>query len=231
VKLNGSNVWYPVSMREKETGALDGVFPELAGRILEELGVSIEVGRQMPWNRLLTLLETGEFDMLAGAYLTNARLEKFGVSQAVMTEDVAVVVRKGLTTRPGSLEDLVGLRGVAPFGATFDEVFEGFAADRLSIDRQPFEDFSTNMRLLMDGKADYLVIARREGEMMVSELGAADLVEVLPWPATVNTLHFLFSRASPCITLLERFNQVLKGQLESGGVDRLIGEIESVSSR
>ena len=222
VRLNGSSVWYPVSMRQQATDSLQGVFPDLADHIFRALDVSLEVGPDMPWNRLLTLLERGAFDVLAGAYLTDPRLETYGVSRAVMTEEVGIFIRKELKTRPEALDDLIGLRGVVPFGASFGEDFDRFAADHLTIDRQPVDQPDMYMRLLMENKADYLVIARQDGAMMISEAGAGDEVEELPWPAAVNTLHFLFSRASPCIAMLDSFDTELEASKTSGTIEALI---------
>eukprot|EP00903_Cladosiphon_okamuranus_P001397 g1395.t1 len=209
-------------MRQETQDVLGGVFPDLAGDIFQSLNTPVEVGPDMPWNRLLTLLESGAFDVLAGAYLSKPRQEKFGVSQAVMTEEVGVFVRKALPERPKTLQDLIGLRGIVPFGASFGEEFDSFAADNLTIDRQPVDEPITYMRLLVEDKADYLVIARQDGAMMISEANASDHVEELPWPAAVNTLHFLFSRATPCISLLERFNAVLEARKKSGALEALI---------
>ncbi|MHA7773342.1 substrate-binding periplasmic protein [Roseibium sp. M-1] len=222
VNLNGSGVWYPVSMRKDGPEGLKGIFPDLGQEIFGTLDVPVTVGPELPWKRLLTLLEFGQIDVLAGAYLTSERTRKFGVSRPVMLEEVGVFVRTDLTSRPEKLEDLVGLRGVAAFGASFGEEFEIFAAERLSIDRQPSDDYRTDMRLLMEKKADYLVIPRQDGEMMIEDLDAADLVEALPWPATINTLHYLFSRTSPCLELLERFDAELQRRLEGGELDGLV---------
>jgi len=226
VKLNGSGVWFPVSMREGADGALNGVFPDLGREILSSLNVSVEDGPDLPWRRVLVLLENGQIDVLAGAYKTEERSEKYGVSGPVMQEEVGIFIRKSLESRPKSLEDLIGLRGIAPFGASFGEDFEDFAAQNLSIDRQPFDDFRTYMRLLMEDKADYLVIARQDGVKMIDEADARDLVEALPWPAAVNTLHFLFSKATPCIALLEPFNEALKKRIEAGALKGLLGRYQ-----
>lgn len=222
VKLNGSSVWYPVSMREQADGSLKGVFPDLATEVFTALGVPLMVGPELPWKRLLTLLEHGQIDILAGAYLTDERLAKYGVSQPVMQEEVGVIIRSNLGVRPQSLKDLAGLRGVAPFGASFGEEFENFATSHLSIDRQPFEDFKTNILLVAEEKADYLIIARQEGERMIKEARVEGKVEVLPWVASVNTLHFMFSRATPCIKMLEAFDEELLRRRETGRLDELI---------
>ena len=224
VNLNGSSVWYPVSMRQKADGGLSGVFPDLAKDVFSTLNVPLITGPDLPWKRLLTLLEHGQIDVLAGAYLTDERQVKFGVSHPVMKEDVGVFIRSSLDFRPTSLEDLAGLRGVAPFGSSFGEELESYAATALSIDRQPFDDVKTYMYLLVEEKADYLIIARQEGEMMIREAGVEGKVEVLPWPAAVNTLHFLFSRATPCIKLLKTFDEELQRRRESGQLNGLIAD-------
>lgn len=222
IRLNGSSVWFPVSMRETGADRLAGVFPDLARDILKSLDVPLREGPDLPWKRVFVLLENGQIDVLAGAYKTAERLEKYGVSLPVMQEEVGIFVRKSLGRRPQSLDELIGLRGVAPFGASFGEEFETFAQEHLAIDRQPFDDFGTYMRLLMDDKADYLVLARQDGDMLITETGAEDLVEALPWPAAVNTLHFLFSRATPCIGLLEAFDAELQRRIGSGTLQDLI---------
>jgi len=221
VQLNGSGVWYPVSLR-KEDARLQGIFPDLGQEIFDSLEVPVTIGPELPWKRLLTLLEFGQIDVLAGAYLTDERTDKFGVSHPVMQEEVGVFVRSDLARKPEELDDLVGLRGVAPFGTSFGEEFETFAADKLSIDRQPFDDHLTNMRLLKEKKADYFVIARQDGERMILETQAEGLVERLPWPASVNTLHYLFSKKSPCLEMLDRFNEELQRRLDGGALDGLI---------
>lgn len=222
VNLNGSGVWYPVSMREGAAGTLNGVFPDLGREILTTLNVTVTDGPDLPWKRAFVLLENGQIDVLAGAYRTREREEKYAISRPVMEEEVGVFVRKSLAHRPQSLDDLVGLRGVAPFGASYGQEFEDFAAQRLTIDRQPYDDFRTYMRLLMEDKADYLVIARQDGVKMIGETGAQDLVEAMPWPASVNTLHFLFSRASPCVALLQPFNEALEKRIHDGVLQDLI---------
>ncbi|GAB4535091.1 MAG: transporter substrate-binding domain-containing protein [Roseibium sp.] len=229
--LNGSGLWHPISMRENGDGRLKGVFPELAEQIFGTLEVPLNIGPSLPWKRLQTLLENGEIDVLAGAYLTKERRQKFGVSLPVMKEDVAVFIRSSLPSRPEKLEDLVGLQGVAPFGASYGEQFDTFAASSLAIDRQPFDDLDTLMWLLVEDKADYLVIARQEGERMLENISDDGLVEMLPWPAAVNTLHFMFSKQSACISLLEAFDAELKRVLATGKVDDLIEDYGAAAGR
>jgi polar amino acid transport system substrate-binding protein len=231
VRLNGSGLWYPVSLRNDEGGTLRGIFPDLAEEVFQNLGVALDTGSDLPWKRLLTLLENGQIDVLAGAYLTGEREEKFGVSLPVMREDVAVFIRSSLPSRPQSLEDLVGLQGVAPFGASFGEEFEAFAASKLMIDRQPFDELDTLMWLLIENKADYLVMARQDGESMIEDTSAHGKVEMLPWRAAVNTLHFMFSRQTPCIALLEPFNEGLQRQLNAGRLEELVEDYARAAGR
>jgi ABC-type amino acid transport substrate-binding protein len=209
-------------MRNEGAGALRGIFPDLGREIFESLDVPVAIGPELPWKRLLTLLEFGQIDVLAGAYLTRERAEKFGVSRPVMQEEVRVFARTDLPVKPEGLDDLVGLRGVAPFGASFGEEFDTFAAEKLSIDRQPTDDFLTNMRLVKERKADFLILPRQDGERMIGEAKAEGLVEMLPWPAAVNTLHYLFSKTTPCLELLERFDEELQRKLDAGALDVLI---------
>ncbi len=232
VRVNGSSVWYPVSLRKGGVGELRGVFPDVAREIFKRLNVPVEIGGSLPWKRLQVLLENGKLDVLAGAYLTPAREQIYDVSSPVMKEQAAVFIRKSLPGRPGSLEGLVGLRGLAPFGASFGEKFDEFAAEKLTIQRQSFDDFAMNMQLLADEKADYLIETIREGKRMIAELEAGDLVEILPWPASDNTLHFMFSRSSPCARLFGEFNRELDRLIVSGELQTLINaSIEALNGK
>lgn len=227
VTLNGSSVWHPVSLRTENEATLRGIFPDIAREIFGELEIPTENGPDVPWKRVFVLLENGDTDVLTGAYRTRERFEKFGASLPVMTEEVAVFVRPNLASEPQSLEDLIGLTGLAPFGANFGEELDEFAARHLTIERQPFEVFATNMRLLNEEKVDYLIIARQEGERLAKYLGVEDSVRAMPWPAATNTLHFFFSRSSPCIDFLDAFNNVLKTQISSGALDKIVGGYQS----
>ncbi|MBO6506881.1 MAG: transporter substrate-binding domain-containing protein [Roseibium sp.] len=227
VKLNGSGLWHPVSLRAAEGEPLRGIFPDLAREIFKELNIETEFGSDVPWKRSFVLLDNGSIDILTGAYRTRERFEKYGASIPVMTEEVAVFVRPDLETQPQSLEDLKDLMGLAPFGANFGEEFDEYAEKHLKIERQPFEAFATNMRLLNEGKVDYLIIARQEGERLTRYLGVEDSLKPLSWPAAVNTLHFLFSRSSPCIDLVDAFNEVLSTQISTGALDKIIQAYQS----
>jgi polar amino acid transport system substrate-binding protein len=230
VTMNGSSTWFPISLRLEEGSDLGGIFPDLAKKIFGQMNVGSEFGTSVPWKRAFVLLDNGQIDVLTGAYRTRDRLEKFGASLPVMEEEVAVFVRSNLEIKPKNLDDLVGLSGLAPFGANFGEEFDEYAAGNLTIERQPFEVFATNMRLLQEEKVDYLIIARQEGERLFSKLEAGDRVEALPWSAAVNTVHFFFSKSSPCIHLLEEFNDVLSSQIRSGALDNLIRDYQSEGS-
>ncbi|WP_428673177.1 substrate-binding periplasmic protein [Roseibium sp.] len=222
VKLNGSSVWYPISLREAGSEILRGVFPDVAREIFKRLNVPVDVGDRQPWSRLQVLLENGKLDVLAGAYLTPERERLYDISSPVMKEQAVVFVRKDMPAKPQSLEDLVGLRGLAPFGASFGKKFDEYAEEKLTIQRQSFDDFAMNMRLLSEDKADYLIETVREGRRMIEELEADDVIEVLPWPASDNTLHFMFSKSSPCVSLFNDFNQELNKLIQSGELEAMV---------
>ncbi|MBN9669917.1 transporter substrate-binding domain-containing protein [Labrenzia aggregata] len=209
-------------MRADETGRLEGVLPDLGKRIFKAFDISVEVGPAFPWKRLFVMMDNGQLDVIAGAFHTEERKEKYGFSLPVMTEEIAVFIPRAMTAKPGSLTDLAGLNGIKPFGASYGAEFDRLAAEFLSIEAPPFDDFETYMGLLIDGKADYLVMPRRYGQETIEAMDAQDHVEALSWPAAVNTLHFMFSRASPCIQLLDDFNETLDQLISAGQAESLL---------
>lgn len=231
IRINGSNVWFPISIRHEGAENLSGVFPDLAQKIFRSMQVDVAFGAEVPWKRVFVQLESGEIDMVAGAYHTKDRARNYVLSSPVIKEPVAIFVRTDMTDRPGSLDELIGLQGLAPFGATFGEEFDNFAKEHLTINRQSFDDFSTNMELLVDGKADYLVIARHAGDMMLKDLGVEGQVEALPWPALENSLHYMFSKKSPCLKHISAFQKELEKRVEAGEAANMMKAFNTSTSR
>nr|WP_196220562.1 transporter substrate-binding domain-containing protein [Roseibium denhamense] len=227
VRLTGSPTWFPVSMATEDRQSLEGVMPVLAHQIFGELGVAVMELTDLPWRRSLTLLEAGEVDVLAGAFSTRQREKEYVLSHPVIREEIGIFIRRDTPAQPQSLNDLIGLRGLAPFGSSFGEEFDVFAGDNLAIHRESFDDNLENMQLLLEGKADYFVIARREGDRMIAQLEAEDAVMVAPWSAIENTIHFMFSKKSACVNLLEDFNAALEAHIADGTVASMILDHDS----
>lgn len=219
LKVNGANEWRPFSWRTPDLGEMKGIFPAITHSVSEQAPVRSEYGPDLPWNRLFALLEHGSIDVLAGAYLSEERLSKFELSNPVHEDEVTVFIRTGMKTKPRDLNSLIGLRGRAPYGVHLGEDNNKFAADNLIIDSQSLDDIAADLEMLKDGRFDYIMMSRSYGKKAVSTFGFDGQIQDVPWTAARRSVHFMFSRKSPCVDLLPKFNAVIEEQLQAGILD------------
>ncbi|WP_428526434.1 substrate-binding periplasmic protein [Roseibium sp.] len=219
LKVNGANEWRPFSWRTPELGEMKGIFPAITHHVSETVPVRSEYGPDLPWNRLFALLEHGSIDVLAGAYLSAERQAKFELSHPVHEDEVAVFIRAGMKAKPDGLDGLIGLRGRAPYGVHLGEDNNKFAADNLVIDSQSLDDIAGDLEMLTDGRFDYILMSRSYGKKAVSTFGFDGQIEDVPWTAARRSVHFMFSKKSPCVNLLPEFNAVIDEQLQTGFLD------------
>ncbi|EEE43016.2 substrate-binding periplasmic protein [Roseibium alexandrii] len=219
LKVNGANEWRPFSWRTPELGEMKGIFPAIIHHVSKTVPVRSEYGPDLPWNRLFALLEHGSIDVLAGAYLSAERQTKFELSHPVQEDEVTVFIRAGMKAKPDGLDGLIGLRGRAPYGVHLGEDNNKFAADNLVIDSQSLDDIAGDLEMLTDGRFDYILMSRSYGKKAVSTFGFDGQIEDVPWTAARRSVHFIFSKESPCVTLLPEFNAVIDEQLQAGFLD------------
>lgn len=224
IRVNGSSTWYPVSKRYSANGPIEGVLPALASGFFKEIDLPVDLGPSLPWKRLFALLEAGEIDLMTGAYFNEERAEKFVLSQPVYQENVAVFVRADLPSLPRDRDELIGLHGIWPLGASFGLPFDRFAERNLDMLRMSYEDLEDLLPVLFDGKADYFVMAREHGLEVVRQAGMDGKIVPLDWPVAVNPIHFLFAKNSPCAHYVGPLNDYIARMRSSGRIDALIAQ-------
>jgi len=229
VRVNGTSYWYPVVTRVEGEAGLRGLLPTLAREAFESLGIEVIEMPERPWKRLLIQLEAGKFDVLLGAYRTDARAAKFLYSTPVYNDEVAVFVAAGKEFELTGPEDLIGRKGVRPFGGSYGQAFDAFSDAYLDMSAIGHDgDADDLFRILLAGKADYGVLGRFDGQHDMIRLGLQNEVTQLPAILTVNPVHFLFSKNSPCAALLPRFNAQLSMLLETGRADEVLADLVKV---
>ncbi|QDG78115.1 transporter substrate-binding domain-containing protein [Labrenzia sp. PHM005] len=227
LRVNGANEWQPISWRSEDQTELKGIFPEITSSVLQDLSVETEYGPDLPWNRLFALLENGAIDVLAGAFATDERTEKFKLSLPVVQDHVGVFVRANLVAKPERLEDLVGLSGRAPFGTDLGPAGNEFAAENLFIDNEPRDNLAEDLKMLADERIDYIFMSRSFGRKAVKAAQLDGVIVDLPWSAASKPVHFMFSKKSPCLDLLVQFDTAIEKGQWSEPLARLLKEYEN----
>ncbi len=218
VRINGSSEWYPVSMFSEDTQELHGLALDVAREVFRRLNTPVTVEPKAPWKRMLHQLGNGDLDILLGAYWTQERAHTYRYTDPIFKDEIAVFVRKGQEFPLDELDDLIGLVGLRPLGGSYGEEFDLFAKKYLFF-HEVAEDHVLN--LFASGRADYVVLGRFDGVHDLREAGELDRIVDLPWPVSSNNVHFMLSNISPCNSLLEDINKVIRDLHEEGFIKEL----------
>lgn len=227
LKMNGAFDWYPVIMRPNDDGTAEGVFPRVAAEIARRMGITVEVQPITPFKRQLVQLENGELDLVLGAYWTKERAEAFNYTSSLLADEVAIFVRIDAQFPFAVWSDLKGRLGIRPFGGSYGEAFDAYAAENLTLTSvAPFPgEFRSNMlTMLLNGNADYAVLGRYHGLKMIEESRSAGEITDLSWPVVSNGVHILFSKTSPCHAVFPKFEKELLKLLEEGWIKIVLAQ-------
>ncbi|WP_245957114.1 substrate-binding periplasmic protein [Aestuariispira insulae] len=221
LRVNGTNDWFPVMIREENTNNLSGILPDLAVEIGSQLDIQIIPQPQVSWKSLFLQMEQGELDVIMGVYWTQDRANRFLYSKPVLQDEVAIFVRKGREFPLQRLEDLVGRVGLRPQGGSYGESFDSFAKENLLFKHVPSRDRNKIMRMLASDVADYAVLGRFDGLEDIQSSGYQGEIVDLPWAVTSNGVHFLFSGHTECAGLVEDFNKEIGRMMKDGTIAKL----------
>ncbi len=206
IRANGANGWEPFSHRDTN-GKLSGIAVEVAEKVFSQLDIKLKFAAELPWKRQLISLENGSLDLIVAAYFNDERSKKFDYSDSYHIENIRVFVRRDRAFDLKNLHSLKGKFGLRPLGGIYGKQFDQFAADNLRIEE--YFDTESAMKRLYKGRNDYLVLALFDGLLSAKKYGFS--YQIIPLPKNVAQLpiHFLLSKKSPCIDLVENINAKL----------------------
>ena len=203
----------------KEVGAA----PELVIRIATALGIPKVTTKDFgTWEKAQAAARNGEADVIVGIYRNTERLEHLEYAEpAFMIDPVSVVVRAGTNFPYAQWSDLRGKRGVTSAGESYGNQFDSYMARELSVARVAGIDkaFAT----VLDGSADYAIIAFYPGRDAARKQGLFGKVAFLPKTVVNADLFVAFSKKSKCLDLLKGgFVKALKAEVDSGRATLLL---------
>ncbi|MFG6487001.1 substrate-binding periplasmic protein [Roseateles sp. BYS78W] len=209
--------WRPYSFIDAK-GHHTGLEVELLATLARELGCSVEYVQNVPRNRRLPMLATGELDLLVAASLDGPSPEIAWFTRPYRHEEFAAFVRAGAAPVPApqSLDDVLeaGLHLLAHRGPRIVPLVDQFAARGLLT---PFEDYAKGVRLLALGRGDVLV----GDHLAVLDAAAAAGVSVveLSLPVRRDVVAYKLSRKRFSEADVVRFNEAIlrldaQGQLQ-----------------
>ena len=214
----------PLHWRQGERMVGAGV--ELAGRVLDELGVAWEVRPLGSFQSVLKAAQQGRLDLVLSLTVTPERNEYLEFAEApAFASPVALFVRQDSALRFDTWQDLIGKRGARIAGEPLGGAFDEFAWQNLRL--APASGADDLFGRLLAGRADYAVMDVHAGQAYLLGKGQASRVRVLPTFVHSGPLHHGFVKRSACRALASRFNIRWKELQDSGEVrallDRYIG--------
>jgi polar amino acid transport system substrate-binding protein len=176
---------------------------------------------QDDWMTLLSKVEAGTVDLVAGASITEKRKSYALFSIPYRTESFVLYVRAGEADRfAGSLKEI--LASGKKVGVTTDYIY----GDEVS-DLQDSEQYSKQFVNSAVGEANYYNLLQHTVDVIIEDpfvgaynlkrKGISDQIEQLPITIHSGDVHIMFSIKSVDHSIVERFNQAIN-TIKSNGI-------------
>jgi len=222
LNVGGADEWFPVSYINENTKKTEGIGYDLAQLVAKELKTSIEISPNLPWKRLLLRLESGKLDMCIGIYWNKERSKIFHYTESFLTNEPRVFVKKGREFKFEKIEDLKGLIGGAPLGASFGEEFDSFAEEFLTLQR--VTGYIQMSQMLLLDRNDYYIADYIDGMSYLEQKKLKSRVVALSKPIAKIEVYFAISKKSPFAKVLPQITNIIKKAKKDGTIDKMISK-------
>jgi polar amino acid transport system substrate-binding protein len=219
--VTGHSYYPPVAWASG--GKLVGAAPELVSGIAKALGFPKVTSKDFgSWEKAQAAARSGEADVIVGIYRNTERLEYLDYAEPpFMVDPVSVVVRAGAAFPYSQWSDLKGKKGVTSAGESYGNQFDGYMARELNVARVSGIDKA--FAAVLDGTADYAIIAFYPGRDAARKQGLFGKVAFLPKMIVNADLYVAFSKKSKCLAALkDGFAKTLKADVDGGKANRLL---------
>jgi polar amino acid transport system substrate-binding protein len=210
-------------------GKVVGAAPELVTGIAKALGFTKVTTKDFgSWEKAQAAARSGEADVIVGIYRNTERMEYLDyVEPPFMVDPVSIVVPAGAAFPYAKWRDLKGRRGVTSAGESYGNKFDNYMARELTVTRVPGIDKA--FAALVDGTADYAIVAFYPGRDAFRKQALAGKVAFLPKTVVDADLFVAFSKKSKCLgALKEGFATALKAAVDGGKAIELLDAASKV---
>ena len=211
---------YPV-IAFKEGDEIAGAAPALVGAIAKDINVPLQSKSMGTWAEAQAAARDGKADMIFGIYYNEERAAYLDyVQPAFIFDPVVVFVAKDKSFKFAGQDDLIGKKGVTNQGESYGTDFDAFIKDKLDVARA--DGIDEAFKVLLDGKADYLIAGYYPGLAEAAAAGVKDKIEALN-PALLTAEMFVaFSKKSPCRGLASKFGEGITAMTTDGRFNTML---------
>lgn len=204
LKVAFAENWFPVSFVETgEKGKVRGVAKDIISNIAQEHKIDLLAVNPISWNKANEDMNTGEIDVLAGHFWSKMRNDRWFISKPLFNSDIRIFYIKRDISLSNKM-DLIGLNGMQPSGASYGDELDQFINQKLSVTQM--RNNTTMVLSLIKQQADFAIMERLDGLAHIFRLGLQDKIAISDFSLSELTVHFSFSKQSPCAHLYSKFN-------------------------
>ena len=204
----------------KEGESFAGIDVEIAGKIAEKLGMTLEI-KDVEFGSIVGGVQTGKFDIgMAGMTVTDERLKSVNFSDSYATGIQVVIVKADSAIK--SLDDLKG-DGSMKFGVQQDTTGDIYASDTVEnggYGKDNVVRYKTGadaVQALKTGKVDAVIIDNEPAKSFVSANEGLSILDG-SWVEE----NYAIAIAKENTELLEKVNNALKELTADGTVKSII---------
>ena len=204
----------------KEGDSFAGIDVEIAGKIAEKLGMTLEI-KDVEFGSIIGGVQTGKFDIgMAGMTVTDERLKSVNFSDSYATGIQVVIVKADSEIK--SLDDLKG-DGSMKFGVQQDTTGDIYASDTVEnggYGKDNVVRYKTGadaVQALKTGKVDAVIIDNEPAKSFVSANEGLSILDG-SWVEE----NYAIAIAKENKELLEKVNGALKELIADGTVKAII---------
>ena len=204
----------------KEGDSFAGIDVEIAGKIAEKLGMTLEI-KDVEFGSIIGGVQTGKFDIgMAGMTVTDERLKSVNFSDSYATGIQVVIVKADSAIK--SLDDLKG-DGSMKFGVQQDTTGDIYASDTVEnggYGKDNVVRYKTGadaVQALKTGKVDAVIIDNEPAKSFVSANEGLSILDG-SWVEE----NYAIAIAKDNKELLEKVNGALKELIADGTVKAII---------
>ena len=204
----------------KEGESFAGIDVEIAGKIAEKLGMTLEI-KDVEFGSIIGGVQTGKFDIgMAGMTVTDERLKSVNFSDSYATGIQVVIVKEDSAIK--SLDDLKG-DGSMKFGVQQDTTGDIYASDTVEnggYGKDNVVRYKTGadaVQALKTGKVDAVIIDNEPAKSFVSANEGLSILDG-SWVEE----NYAIAIAKENKELLEKVNGALKELIADGTVKAII---------
>jgi polar amino acid transport system substrate-binding protein len=213
----GNSEYPPYLWPDKKRDNLHGANADILQAIGSKLGIRIEVKHLGSWARVQELAQSGDIDLVAGAFYTEPRTRYMEyIHPAFLETTSSVWVTAGAGIGFSGQDDLIGRSVTTVINNSFGQKFDEFA--RQSLNLNYVASLEQAYRMLAAGRTDFVLYEKQPG-IAYAHLWNLDEQIALSGPSISSEgLYLTLSRKSPCYSkqLVSRLKHAIEQLSEAG---------------